>query len=48
MTKFKIKIQNAFGTYTVCEWEAEDKETAIQEFKKLNPGYKNKGLIIAE
>lgn len=48
MERFTIKVQNAFGKYAVCDWEAETAEQAVEEFKKLNPAYKNKGLIIAE
>lgn len=48
MKTYTIKIENAFGTYKVCEWEAESAEQAVKEFKELNPAYLNKGLIKAE
>ena len=48
MKTYQIKIKNAFGTYKVCDWEAENAEQAVAEFKALNPAYLNKGLIIAE
>ena len=48
MKKFKIKVQNTFGKYTVCEWEAESAEKAVEEFIALNPAYLNKGIIVAE
>ena len=48
MTNYSIKVQNTFGTYKVCDWEANSPEEAVKEFKELNPAYKNKGLIIAE
>ena len=48
MKNYTIKIENAFGTYKVCKWEAESPEQAVKEFKELNPAYLNKGLIKAE
>ena len=48
MKKYIIKVQNTFGKYKVCEWEAESAEQAVDEFKELNPAYANKGTIIAE
>lgn len=48
MKTFKIKVQNTFGKYTVCEWEAESAGKAVEEFLELNPAYANKGMIIAE
>lgn len=48
MKTFQIKVQNVFGKYTVCEWEAESAEVAVAEFLELNPAYANKGMIVAE
>ena len=48
MKAFKIKVQNTFGKYTVCEWEAESAEAAVAEFLEYNPAYANKGMIVAE
>jgi hypothetical protein len=44
---FAIYCNNAFGKYKVANWKATDAETAVAEFKELNPKYTKTGLITA-
>lgn len=44
---FAIYCDNAFGKYKVANWKAADAETAVAEFKELNPKYTKTGLITA-
>lgn len=44
---FAIYCNNAFGKYKVATWKATDAETAVAEFKELNPKYTKTGLITA-
>lgn len=45
--KFEILQRNIFGTYVICDWEAESREQAIKEFSEANPRYTKKSIIIA-
>ena len=44
---FAIYCDNSFGKYKVANWKATDAETAVAEFKELNPRYIKTGLITA-
>lgn len=48
MKVFNIKVVNSYWGHTICKWEAESAEQAVEEFTALNPDYLNKGLIVAE